>query len=62
MGWKLEQGVFFGFFPCIAMAPKQESFFFFFFFFFLAVPHGAQDLRFLTRDPAGTPCIESSES
>ena len=32
MGWKLEQGVFFGFFPCIAMAPKQESFFFFFFF------------------------------
>ena len=57
MGWKLEQGVFFGFFPCIAMAPKQESL-----FFFLAVPHGAQDLRFLTGDPTGAPCIESSES
>ena len=57
MGWKLEQGVFFGFFPCIAMAPKQESL-----FFFLSVPHGAQDLRFLTRDPTGAPCIESSES
>ena len=41
---------------------KAGVIFFFFFFFFLAVPHGAQDLRFLTRDPTGTPCIESSES
>ena len=35
---------------------------FFFFFSFLAEPSSVWDLRFLTRDQTGTPCIGSEES